>query len=64
MSLRSVVAAGAKVSPPGWLCDNLCYETMMGSVAYGVSAETQPSDALGRVVTKFIPIRRGWLDDC
>ena len=37
MSLRSVIAAGAKISPPGWLPDNLCYETMMGSVAYGVS---------------------------
>lgn len=47
MSLRSVVAAGAKVSPPGWLADNLCYETIMGSVAYGVSADTSDMDVYG-----------------
>jgi len=47
MSLRSVVAAGAKISPPSWLPDNLCYETMMGSVAYGVSADTSDMDVYG-----------------
>jgi predicted nucleotidyltransferase len=47
MSLRKVLAAGAKVSPPGWLADNLCYETMMGSVAYGVSSDTSDVDVYG-----------------
>jgi len=47
MSLRKVLASGAKVSPPGWLCDNLCYETMMGSVAYGVSSDTSDVDVYG-----------------
>ena len=44
MNLRSVVAAGARGHPPGWLCDNLCYETMMGSVAYGVSSDSSDMD--------------------
>lgn len=47
MNLRSVVAAGARVHPPGWLCDNLCYETMMGSVAYGVSSDSSDMDVYG-----------------
>jgi uncharacterized protein len=47
MNLRSVLAAGAKVNPPGWLPDNLCYETIMGSVAYGVSADTSDVDVYG-----------------
>ena len=47
MSLRSVLASGAKVHPPGWLPDNLCYETMMGSVAYGVSSDTSDMDVYG-----------------
>jgi uncharacterized protein len=47
MSLRKVLASGAKLSPPGWLPDNLCYETMMGSVAYGVSSESSDIDVYG-----------------
>lgn len=47
MSLRKVIAAGAKVHPPSWLPDNLCYETMMGSVAYGVSSDTSDMDVYG-----------------
>jgi predicted nucleotidyltransferase len=47
MSLRKVVAAGAKVHPPSWLCDNLCYETIMGSVAYGVSSDASDMDVYG-----------------
>jgi uncharacterized protein len=47
MNLRSVVAAGARVHPPGWLCDNLCHETMMGSVAYGVSSDSSDMDVYG-----------------
>jgi uncharacterized protein len=47
MSLRKVLASGAKLSPPSWLPDNLCYETMMGSVAYGVSSDTSDTDVYG-----------------
>jgi predicted nucleotidyltransferase len=47
VSLRKVIASGAKVSPPSWLPDNLCYETMMGSVAYGVSSDTSDMDVYG-----------------
>ena len=47
MSLRKVIAANAKVHPPSWLPDNLCYETMMGSVAYGVSSDTSDMDVYG-----------------
>jgi hypothetical protein len=47
VSLRKVIAAGAKVHPPSWLPDNLCYETMMGSVAYGVSSDTSDMDVYG-----------------
>jgi predicted nucleotidyltransferase len=47
MSLRKVLAAGGKVHPPSWLPDNLCYETMMGSVAYGVSSDTSDMDVYG-----------------
>jgi predicted nucleotidyltransferase len=47
MSLRKVIDSGAKVHPPGWLPDNLVYETMMGSVAYGVSSDTSDMDVYG-----------------
>jgi predicted nucleotidyltransferase len=47
MSLRKVLDAGAKLNPPGWMRDNLCYETMMGSVAYGVSSDTSDVDVYG-----------------
>lgn len=47
MSLRKVLASGAKLNPPGWMSDNLCYETMMGSVAYGVSSDTSDTDVYG-----------------
>jgi predicted nucleotidyltransferase len=47
MSLRKVLAAGGRVHPPSWLPDNLCYETMMGSVAYGVSSDTSDVDVYG-----------------
>ena len=47
MSLRKVIAAGASVSPPSWLPDSLCYESMMGSVAYGVSSDTSDIDVYG-----------------
>jgi len=47
MSLRHVIAVGGKLHPPSWLPDNLCYETMMGSVAYGVSSDTSDVDVYG-----------------
>jgi uncharacterized protein len=47
MSLRNVIDSGAKVHPPAWLADNLCYETVMGSVAYGVSSDTSDVDVYG-----------------
>jgi len=47
MSLRKVLASGAKVTPPSWLPDNLCYETIMGSVAYGVSSDASDMDVYG-----------------
>jgi len=47
VSLRKVMASGAKVHPPSWLPESLCYETMMGSVAYGVSSESSDIDVYG-----------------
>ena len=47
MNLRAVLGSGVVVNPPGWLPDNLCYETMMGSVAYGVSSDTSDMDVYG-----------------
>lgn len=47
MSLRNVIAAGGMVHPPSWLPGNLCYETMMGSVAYGVSSDRSDTDVYG-----------------
>ncbi len=47
MSVRAVLASGANLHPPSWLPSNLCYETIMGSVAYGVSADTSDIDVWG-----------------
>ncbi len=49
MSLRDVIRSGAAVHPPSWLPDNLCYETIMGSVAYGVSGDISDMDVYGVV---------------
>ena len=35
------------VQPPRWIPDNIHYETMMGSVAYGVSSDTSDMDLYG-----------------
>jgi hypothetical protein len=35
------------IQPPKWLPDNVHYETMMGSVAYGVSGDTSDVDIYG-----------------
>jgi len=47
MTLRKVLASGAKLSPPDWLADNLMYETLMGSEAYGVSSASSDVDVYG-----------------
>ena len=47
MTLRKVLASGAKLSPPDWLADNLMYETIMGSEAYGVSSASSDIDVYG-----------------
>ncbi|MGE0872639.1 MAG: nucleotidyltransferase domain-containing protein [Kofleriaceae bacterium] len=47
VNLRSVIASGAKVHPPSWMADNLCYATMMGSIAYGVASDTSDVDVYG-----------------
>ena len=50
MGIRGVIDSGAKISPPPWLRDNLCYETVTGSVAYGVSdPDTSDVDVYGVV---------------
>ena len=35
------------ISPPKWLASNVHYLTIMGSVAYGVSADTSDMDVYG-----------------
>ncbi len=47
MGLREVIDSGAKLSPPSWLRHNLCYETMMGSIAYGVDGDASDMDVYG-----------------
>lgn len=36
-----------RIRPPRWLASNVQYETIMGSVAYGVSADTSDVDVYG-----------------
>lgn len=38
------------ITPPKWLPDNIHYETMMGSIAYGVSGDTSDVDIYGFVI--------------
>jgi predicted nucleotidyltransferase len=35
------------IHPPSWLADNIHYEVLMGSVAYGVSSDTSDMDIYG-----------------
>jgi predicted nucleotidyltransferase len=35
------------IRPPSWLSDNIQFETIMGSVAYGVSSDTSDMDIYG-----------------
>lgn len=39
-------------SPPPWLPENVMYETIMGSVAYGVSSDTSDCDVYGFCLPK------------
>ena len=47
MSLRKVLEYGARLSPPSWLVDNVCYQTITGSDAYGVSSGASDTDVYG-----------------
>lgn len=38
--------------PPAWLSSNVMYETIMGSVAYGVSSDTSDMDIYGWVIPR------------
>jgi hypothetical protein len=65
MSLRKVISSngknkdtGAVVSPPSWLPDNLCYETIMGSEAYGVSSGASESVCRRRTWCSRISLAR------
>lgn len=50
MSLRKIINAGVHVDTPKWLPDNMLYETMMGSEAYGVSSAESDMDIYGVVI--------------
>jgi hypothetical protein len=39
------------VKPPRWLPGNVQYETIMGSVAFGVSSETSDIDVYGWAIS-------------
>ncbi len=38
--------------PPQWLATNVCYETIMGSIAYGVSSDSSDCDVYGFCMPK------------
>lgn len=46
-STVSRLAKSQLITPPEWLPENIHYETMMGSVAYGVSEDTSDIDLYG-----------------
>lgn len=47
MSLIKALANKQLLRPPKWLPDNMCYATIMGSQAYGVSDESSDMDIYG-----------------
>src|SRR5260370_17776718 len=47
MSVSDKLTRGGIAPPPAFLPDNVHYETIMGSVAYGVSADTSDLDVYG-----------------
>lgn len=49
-------------SPPKWLRHNVCYETIMGSIAYGVSSDNSDEDIYGFCIPpkeEIFPEKRG-----
>lgn len=47
--------------PPKWLPDNIHYEVIMGSVAYGVSSDTSDMDVYGSLdnaVKREVPVEK------
>lgn len=47
MSTLQRLTDGGMIKPPRWLPGNVQYETIMGSVAYGVSSDTSDVDVYG-----------------
>lgn len=47
MSIVKKLTDANLITPPGFLPDNVCYETITGSVAYGVSTDTSDVDVYG-----------------
>jgi len=47
MSTVKALAGKGLAKPPPWLTDNILYETIMGSVAYGVSSDSSDMDVYG-----------------
>jgi len=45
-------AKGGLVKPPPWLPENVQYETVMGSMAYGVSSDSSDMDVYGFCIPK------------
>ena len=46
-SVIQILTTKKLISPPTWLPQSVQYETMMGSVAYGVSSDTSDTDIYG-----------------
>jgi predicted nucleotidyltransferase len=46
-SIIEVLEKRRLIHPPSWLADNIHYEVLMGSVAYGVSSDTSDMDVYG-----------------
>ena len=52
MSTLQRLADRGLIKPPRWLPGNVQYETIMGSVAYGVSSDTSDVDVYGWAVPR------------
>lgn len=52
MNTMQQLAKKGLVSPPKWLPDNVMYETIMGSMAYGVSTDNSDFDIYGFCMPK------------
>ena len=48
--MRKIINAGVRFDSPKWLPDNMLYETMIGSEAYGVSSDDSDIDIYGVVL--------------